>query len=706
MDPVNPNQKARTTPQYALYQRDNFWKSNEGEVPVFNTEPGKLEDLAREKLSQGGWFYASSNAGQSHTHTVNRQSFYRHRIIPRMLVDTNQRDTATEIFGHKVPAPIGFAPVGINKIYNPEGELPVARAAGTLGLPYCLSTAGSQSIEDVGLANDQGVRKRSDGETAAGGGEKGVRFFQLYMPHDDELTRSILQRAVDSGFSACILTLDTWQLGWRHDDVANSNYAFYHGLGADLGLTDPVFQKRLKEKGIDPKTQPNEAGALWIDNVWHGRAHTWEKAVWAMKLWKELSGGKPFSLKGIQSVDDAKKAVDLGFDGIVVSNHAGRQVDGAVASLDSLEKIVDAVGDKIYIMFDSGVRSASDVVKALALGARFVFVGRLWIWGLAIMAGYDHTIRFWEALSGICSRTIPHPDSQVNRLCISPDKRYLAAAGHHTVKLYDIKSTNPNAILTFDGHTSNITGVAFHCESKWLVTSSEDGTVKIWDTRSGNVQRNYTHGVPVNDVVIHPNQGELISCDRGGNVRIWDLGENKCSHQLIPEDDVSVASVTVASDGSMVCAGNNAGNVYVWRMIQRSDTTSILPICKFVAHTTYITRVLLSPDVRHLATCSADHTARIWSVDTSAPHNVMPTDNLPSASERDPAAFPLETTLHGHQRWVWDCAFSADSAYLVTACSDHYARLWELGTQSIIRQYNGHHRGAVCVALNDTAVGN
>ena len=175
---------------------------------------------------------------------------------------------------------------------------------------------------------------------------------------------------------------------------------------------------------------------------------------------------------------------------------------------------------------------------------------------------------FWEALSGICSRTIPHPDSQVNRLCISPDKRYLAAAGHHTVKLYDIKSTNPNAILTFDGHTSNVTGVAFHCESKWLVTSSEDGTVKIWDTRSGNVQRNYTHGVPVNDVVIHPNQGELISCDRGGNVRIWDLGENKCSHQLIPEDDVSVASVTVASDGSMVCAGNNAvSSSQRWRAV-------------------------------------------------------------------------------------------------------------------------------------------
>lgn len=178
---------------------------------------------------------------------------------------------------------------------------------------------------------------------------------------------------------------------------------------------------------------------------------------------------------------------------------------------------------------------------------------------------------FWEALSGICSRTIPHPDSQVNRLCISPDKRYLAAAGHHTVKLYDIKSSNPNAVLTFDGHTSNITGVAFHCEGKWMVTSSEDGTVKIWDTRSGSVQRNYTHGVPVNDVVIHPNQGELISCDRGGNVRIWDLGENKCSHQLIPEDDVSVASVTVASDGTMLCAGNNAVSAFSFQTATCTD---------------------------------------------------------------------------------------------------------------------------------------
>lgn len=241
-----------------------------------------------------------------------------------MLVDTNTRDTSSTFFGTKVSAPIGFAPVGINKIYHPHGEIPVAKVAKELNLPYALSTAGSSSIEDVGAAN-----------------EEGVRIFQLYMPHDDELTISLLKRAVDSGFTTCFLTVDTWQLGWRHDDVNTSNYAFYHGIGADLGLSDLVFQKRMREKGIDPAKDPNAAGAYWIDNVWHGRAWSWEKMPWLIKTWKELSGGKPICLKGIQSVRDARKAVEYGFNGIVVSNHAGRQVDGAVASLDALESIVD-----------------------------------------------------------------------------------------------------------------------------------------------------------------------------------------------------------------------------------------------------------------------------------------------------------------------------------------------------------------------------
>jgi isopentenyl diphosphate isomerase/L-lactate dehydrogenase-like FMN-dependent dehydrogenase len=143
-----------------------------------------------------------------------------------VLVDTNKRDTANTIFGHKVYVPIGFAPIGINKIYNHLGELPAAMVAKELNIPCCLSTAGSTPIEDVGKANGEGVR-----------------FYLLYMPHDDELTLSLLQRAHGSGFTDCILTLDTWQLAWRHHDEVTSNYAFYHGTGADLGLSDPVFQK-------------------------------------------------------------------------------------------------------------------------------------------------------------------------------------------------------------------------------------------------------------------------------------------------------------------------------------------------------------------------------------------------------------------------------------------------------------------------------
>lgn len=304
----------------------------------------------------------------------------------------------TSIFGHKVSAPIGIAPIGINKIYHPQGELAVAKVAGELGIPYCLSTAGSYPIEDVARSNDAGrAATRNNKDPQAKKIPPGPRFFQLYMPHDDELTISLLVRAHASGFTACILTTDTWQLGWRHDDIATSNYAFYRGIGADLGLTDPVFRRRLAEQGIDPDKQPEEAGAMWIDNVWHGRAWSWEKAVWAREKWREISGGKPFMIKGIQRVDDAEKAADLGFEGIVVSNHAGRQVDGAIGSLDALEKIVQSMGNKpnFVVTFDSGVRGAADVVKAIALGAKFVFVGRLWIWGLSIMgeAGVRHVLR-------------------------------------------------------------------------------------------------------------------------------------------------------------------------------------------------------------------------------------------------------------------------------------------------------------------------
>ncbi|OZJ05611.1 hypothetical protein BZG36_01466 [Bifiguratus adelaidae] len=327
------NLPKRTTPHYALYQREIFIGGTEGRLPFFSTDPTALEEKAKEHLSLGGRLYAESNAGTSLTHRADREAFYR--------------------------------------------ELPVAKVAAELNLPYCLSTAGSQPIEDVAKANGSGPR-----------------FYQLYMPHDDELTLSLLNRAWKSGFDVCIVTLDTWQLAWRHDDVRTANYAFYFGLGADIGLTDPVFRRRLKEAGVDPAKDPQKVGQLWIDNVWHGKAHTWQKMAWAMKEWKHISGGRPFLLKGIQCIEDALKAREYRVDGIVVSNHAGRQVDGAVGSLDVLEEIVQAVPE-LVVLYDSGIRGASDVFKAIALGAKAVLVGRLWVWGLSIQGefGIRHVMK-------------------------------------------------------------------------------------------------------------------------------------------------------------------------------------------------------------------------------------------------------------------------------------------------------------------------
>lgn len=270
----------------------------------------------------------------------------------------------------------------LEEIYHPRGELNSATVAGELGLPYCLSTAASQSMED----------------TAAANGSNGVRFFQLYCPPREDLEDSLLQRAHDQGFTACIWTLDTWQLGWRHGDVANSNYAFYRGVGAEMGLSDPVFQKICKEeRGLDITKEQDRIAAsqLWIDQVWHGHAFSWEKLPLLIAKWKRISNGRPFLVKGIQNVHDARKAVELGCDGIVVSNHAGRQVDGGVSSLEVLPDIVDAVGDKCTILFDSGIRGGADIFKALALGAKAVLIGRLWIYGMGIAGeeGVRHVMK-------------------------------------------------------------------------------------------------------------------------------------------------------------------------------------------------------------------------------------------------------------------------------------------------------------------------
>ncbi|KAL5973312.1 hypothetical protein ACLOJK_029962 [Asimina triloba] len=183
-------------------------------------------------------------------------------------------------------------------------------------------------------------------------------------------------------------------------------------------------------------------------------------------------------------------------------------------------------------------------------------------------AGYDHTIRFWEAKSGRCYRTLQYPDSQVNRLEITPDKQYLAAAGNPHIRLFEVNSNSPQPVISYDSHTNNVMAVGFQCDGNWMYSGSEDGTVRIWDLRAPGCQREYESRAAVNTVVLHPNQTELISGDQNGNIRVWDLTANSCSCELVPEVDTAVRSLTVMWDGSLVVAANNHGTCYVWRLLR------------------------------------------------------------------------------------------------------------------------------------------
>mmetsp|Transcript_32623 Transcript_32623/g.45270 ORF Transcript_32623/g.45270 Transcript_32623/m.45270 type:complete len:316 (+) Transcript_32623:173-1120(+) len=298
-------------------------------------------------------------------------------------------------------------------------------------------------------------------------------------------------------------------------------------------------------------------------------------------------------------------------------------------------------------------------------------------------AGYDHTVRFWQATSGICYRTLQYADSQVNKLEITPDKQYLAAAGNPHIRLFEVATNNPQPVLSFDGHSGNVTAVGFEKDSKWLFSGSEDGTVKLWDVRAQGCQREYESRAAVNSVVLLPNQEELLSADQNGNIRVWDLTANACSCELVPEVGTAVRSLSASADGSLVVAANNNGTCYVWRLQRGARlTTHFEPFHKLQAHNSYILKCLISPDGRYLVTTSSDSTVKLWNMD----------------------GFTLERTLKGHQRWVWDCVFSVDAAFLVTASSDATARLWEVSSGEIIRVYTGHHKAAVCCALNDSAI--
>jgi isopentenyl diphosphate isomerase/L-lactate dehydrogenase-like FMN-dependent dehydrogenase len=354
---------------HAGYQNEIYLHGLGGQVPLFTTDGTKVEAVAEGVMEPGAFGYVAGGAGSGETMRANRDAFARWRIVPRMLTDASSRDTSVTVLGTRIPAPVLLAPIGVQSIVHPEGELATARAAGELGVPMVLSTASSYPLEEVADANGDGPR-----------------WFQLYWPNDDEVCLSLLRRAQAAGYTALVVTLDTWTLAWRPRDLDQSYLPFLRATGVANAFSDPAFLA-----GLEKSPQEDQAMAVlrWI-SLFSGTDRTWEQLSFLRSNWDG-----PIVLKGIQHVEDARRAVAAGVDGIVVSNHGGRQVDGAVGSLEVLPEIAAAVGDRVCVLFDSGVRTGADVFKALALGAEAVLVGRPYVYGLALAgeAGVRHAVR-------------------------------------------------------------------------------------------------------------------------------------------------------------------------------------------------------------------------------------------------------------------------------------------------------------------------
>ncbi|MCW2917282.1 MAG: Lactate 2-monooxygenase [Actinomycetia bacterium] len=338
--------------------------------PSLPTDLTRLEGLAEQRLSADAYGYVAGSAGAEATARANRAAFDRWRIVPRMLRDVSVRDLSVELFGTTLPTPVLLAPIGVQTILHPDGELAVARAAASLDVPMVLSTAASRTIEQVAEANGEGPR-----------------WYQLYWPKDRDMAVSFLERAKAAGYSALVVTLDTVTLAWRPRDLDSAYLPFLRGIGTANYFSDPVFQKAIG----GPVTAENQTAAImhWVANF-SNPSLTWDDLAFLRQHWDG-----PIVLLGIQHPDDARRAVDTGMDGVVVSNHGGRQVDGAIGSLDALPGVVAAVGDQTTVLFDSGIRTGTDVVKALALGARAVLLARPYAYGLALAGeeGVRHVLR-------------------------------------------------------------------------------------------------------------------------------------------------------------------------------------------------------------------------------------------------------------------------------------------------------------------------
>jgi lactate 2-monooxygenase len=325
------------------------------------------EERARKVLDDDAYWYVAGGAGGGDTMRANREAFYRWRIRPRMLTDVTERDMSVEMFGKRFPVPVMLAPVGVQGILHSDGEGAPARAAASLGVPLILSNVSSITLEEVAAAMSDSPH-----------------WFQLYPGSNRDVMSSVIRRAESAGYSAIVVTLDTKMLGWREADLRGGYLPFLKGQGIANYLSDPVFRGLLART---PEEDPRAAIMLFL-SLFANPAMTWTDIEWIRSVTR-----LPLMLKGILDPEDARLAIDKGADGIVVSNHGGRQVDGAVAALDALPAIVDAVGAKVPVLMDSGVRRGADVIKAIALGARAVLVGRPYAYALA--SGGEEAVRHY-----------------------------------------------------------------------------------------------------------------------------------------------------------------------------------------------------------------------------------------------------------------------------------------------------------------------